>query len=198
MDEKTAELREIFVDVVGEEEPTVTESQEAGRGSLRRAEAAVEEALLETVGRMRERFGFSTDLDDETYCRVVRGFFDGEADAAVAEAIDASPGTVVRARIDLHLVREQDLDAPVDREALRALPEATAGEAAAELGVSAATLGRYREALAARDRSRRAGGRYRREFAERLTDADLETGLDDRTYDGLREAAADVEHDLAF
>jgi len=195
MDDETAELREIFVDVTGE--GSVTEAQEDDRGSLTRDDDAVTEALRETVARMRDRFEFDTDLDDD-YCRVAREFFAGESDAAVADALGTSRETVVRARHDLHLVRERDLDAPFDLEELRSVSDLSTAEAAADLGVSASTVRRYRRALATRDRIRRTGGRYRNELAELLTDADLEGGLDERTYDGLREAAEDIEHDLAF
>jgi len=47
MDEKTEELRDIFVDVAGED--TVTERQEAGHGSLLSDEDGVEERLLAVI-----------------------------------------------------------------------------------------------------------------------------------------------------
>jgi hypothetical protein len=196
MDEKTEELRDIFVDVAGEE--TVTESQEAGRGSLARDEEAIEEALRETIRTMRERFDFATTLSVEEYCRVARLFFEEESDTAVADALGTTRETAVRARMDLHLLRDRDLDAPFDLDDLRALADETATDAATDLGVSTATVRRYRRVLAARARSRTVNGRYRRELAELLTDADLGEHTNIDTYDGLREAAEDIEHDMAF
>ncbi len=64
MDEKTAELRDIFVDDAGEE--AVTETQEASRGSLADTdEASVTDRLGDVVARMRERYEFQTELADE-------------------------------------------------------------------------------------------------------------------------------------
>jgi hypothetical protein len=100
--------------------------------------------------------------------------------------------------MDLHLLRDRDLDAPFDLDDLRALADETAADAATDLGVSTATVRRYRRVLAARARSRTVNGRYRRELAELLTDADLGEHTSIDTYDGLREAAEDIEHDMAF
>ncbi|MFC6756633.1 hypothetical protein ACFQER_07955 [Halomicroarcula sp. GCM10025894] len=72
MDEKTEQLRDIFMDV--SDEASVTESQAAGRGSLTDTdEATVEERLGETVARMRERYDFRTALDDPALVGLVRG-----------------------------------------------------------------------------------------------------------------------------
>ena len=64
MDEKTAELRDIFVEVTDEE--TVTESQEESPGSLADRDEADEERLAALVGTMRERCSFETELADGT------------------------------------------------------------------------------------------------------------------------------------
>jgi hypothetical protein len=136
MDDKTADLRDLFVETTGEE--AVTESQTAGRGSLSTDEGdddAVEERLAELVSEMVDRYEFDSDLPEPDLCRVVRAFFDpaaddagsdswsGAADAAVAASLsaDADADAVFRARMDLHLVAEVDRNAPVPYADLRAL-----------------------------------------------------------------------------
>src|SRR6056297_104544 len=122
MDEKTAELRDLFVDATGSE--SVTERQDAARGTLIDAdEESVDATARDLVAAMRERYGFSTDLDDEAYVLVARGRFEEADDEAVAAALrdaleareDAAVDpdtvdaeTVRRARLNLHLVRESD------------------------------------------------------------------------------------------
>jgi hypothetical protein len=136
MDDKTADLRDLFVETTGEE--TVTERQTEGRGSLSPTEAddgAVAERLSALVGEMADRYAFDADLPEADLCRVVRAFFDpdtadvgasswsAEADAAVAASLptDADAETVFRARMDLHLVADVDRDAPFPYTTLRAL-----------------------------------------------------------------------------
>ncbi|WP_231754500.1 hypothetical protein [Halapricum sp. CBA1109] len=119
MDEKTEELRDIFVDVAGEE--MVTESQTEEPGSLVDTDdATVDERLAAAVERMTERYEFDTDLDVDAYVSVVRGFYANDDDGAVAADIGADADTVFAARMDLHLIGEGDTDLPVDLPALRA------------------------------------------------------------------------------
>ena len=132
MDEKTAELRDLFVEATGSE--SVTERQADDRGTLvDRDDEAVDDAVRELVAAMRERYGFSTPLGDDAYALVARGRFDDAEDAAIAAAIrdglgeredadgdaevdgdavvdpeDVDAETVRKARLDLHLVRESD------------------------------------------------------------------------------------------
>ncbi|QWC19402.1 hypothetical protein [Halorubrum sp. 2020YC2] len=125
MDEKTADLRDLFVDATGSE--TVTERQDAERGTLVDRDDA-SDAVRDLIAAMRERYGFSTPLDDDAYALVARGRFDDADDAAIAAAIresleaaseddesdaavdpaDVDAATVRKARLDLHLVRESD------------------------------------------------------------------------------------------
>ncbi|WP_049947200.1 hypothetical protein [Halarchaeum acidiphilum] len=81
MDEKTRELRDIFVDVT--EGETVTETQEEGHGSLA-TDTEIDDRLRDAVAAMRERLDFRTDLDDEALARIVRGVYAGDDDAALA------------------------------------------------------------------------------------------------------------------
>jgi len=60
MDEKTERLRELFVDIAGEE--TVTESQTEDRGSLLGDSGG---DLGEVIEQLREKFGFELSLSDE-------------------------------------------------------------------------------------------------------------------------------------
>ncbi len=134
MDDKTAELRDLFVETTGEE--AVTERQTAGTGSLSTDDSddAVAERLSALVGEMVDRYEFGSDLPESDLRRVVRAFFDpatdagaeswsAEADAAVAASLsaDADANDVFRARMDLHLVADADRDAPFPYAALRAL-----------------------------------------------------------------------------
>jgi hypothetical protein len=201
MDEKTERLRDVFLEVADED--TVTESKAPARGSLLDApdDADVEERLDGVIDAVGERYGFSTDLGRGPLRRLVVAFHDGDDDAAIAEAVDADPETVARARLDLHLVRESDLAPPADPDAIRErLDEGgSVAAAAADLGVDPAALERYRLALRARDRARRANERYRDAFREALSDADLSTRLAaGAREDGLREATEDVETDVQF
>ncbi|WP_251328710.1 conditioned medium-induced protein 4 [Haloplanus pelagicus] len=171
MDDKTAELRDIFLDATGEE--TVTERQAEGRGSL--VDAAdperVDTRLRDLVATMRDRYEFETDLDPDAYVRLVYGFHDGEDDATLAEALGVDAETVLGARLDCHLVREADHDDGSIRE----------------------------RALAADREATRANDRFRDAFAELLTDADLGDRLaSDSREDGLREATEDIETDVSF
>jgi len=201
MEEKTEQLRDIFVDVAGEE--TVTESQTEGPGSLVDTdEATVDERLAAAVDRMADHYDFDTDLDTDTYVAVVRAFYADESDAAVAADLGVDPDTVFDARMDLHLVGEADTDLPVDLPALRAaLADDDTDVDAVDAGTDtdAATLERARAVAAAQNEARRASHRFQSAVEDVLTDAGL---ADQRTAsiqdDGLEEAAEDIETDLSF
>jgi len=198
MDRKTEELRDIFMSVA--EGETVTETQEESRGSLA-DRGDVSQRLSDVVDRMRERYAFRTDLDDDGLSALVRGFYDGETDADLARELDVSRHTVFRARMDLHLLRESDLDAPFDLDVLRDRldDDDPLTDVADDLEVSASTVRRYRDALAARNESRAANDRYRDEFDSILADSDLTGGLtDDVKDDGLKDATEDAEVDVSF
>ncbi|KOX95848.1 hypothetical protein [Halorubrum tropicale] len=225
MDEKTAELRDLFVDATGSE--TVTERQEAARGTLvDRDDEAVGEGVRDLVAAMRERYGFSTPLNDDTYALVARGRFTDEDDAAIAAAIrdgltdtdgdgDVDPDeidaeTVRKARLDLHLVRESDreVDAPdgdsdtafayADLERLTAAGNSIV-ECAEELDAQPDTVARYAAVARTDIASTRANDRFRDAFRDLLTDADIQGSLaSDAREDGLREATEDIETDVSL
>ena len=227
MDEKTADLRDLFVDATGSE--TVTERQAEDRGTLvDRDDEAAHEEVRELVAAMRERYGFSTPLGDDAYALVARGRFADEDDAAIAAAIrdgladtdgdsdvdpaDVDAETVRKARLDLHLVRESDrkIDAPDGDEdgdapfAYADLKRLTAAgnsivECAEELDAPPDVIARYAAVARTDIASTRANDRFRDAFRDLLTDADIEGSLaSDAREDGLREATEDIETDVSL
>ncbi|WP_129114350.1 conditioned medium-induced protein 4 [Halegenticoccus tardaugens] len=199
MDEKTAELRDIFIDATGSE--TVTESQEEARGSLTDDEEGANERVAQIIATMRERYTFDSSLDDDGLRRVVRGFFDDESDATLADELGVDESEVFDARMDLHLVREEDRDAPFELDELRPMVvENDPLEARAEaLGADETVVARYSEVAEADIESTRANDRFRDEFEELLTDSDLSTQLaTNAREDGLKDATEDIETDVSF
>jgi len=200
MDEKTAELRDIFLDATGEE--TVTERQAAARGSLVDAgdPEVIDARLGELVATMRDRYAFETDLDVDAYVRLIRGFYDGADDERLAADLDCDPATVRRARLDCHLVRESDRDVDAFAAIRERIVDGDATDAiAADLDCDAETVGRVRRIVDAERESTRANDRFRAAFADFLTDDDLAGRLaSDSREDGLREATEDIETDVSL
>ncbi|WP_158058561.1 conditioned medium-induced protein 4 [Halorussus halophilus] len=200
MDEKTEELRDIFMDVT--DESTVTERQEESHGSLS-SEAEVEERLREVVARMRDRYDFGTTLTDEELVTVVRGFYAGDSDADIARELDdESLGkTVSRARIDLHLLRETDFDAPFDLDELRELleDEVTNAEAAEQLDVSESTVRKYRRVVETEQERLTVSDQFRDEFENILKDRELTDRMTEEAQkDGLEDATEGMETNVSF
>lgn len=200
MNEKTEQLRDLFVDLT--DESTITEEQEEVRGSLG-AEGDTDERLQSIIAKMRERYSFTTTLSDEELVTVVRGYYADDSDAEIARALDdaALSKTVARARVDLHLLHESDLDAPFDLADLRHLlsRDVTLADCAAELGVSESTVRRYKRIVEARDEARRVNHRYRDEFENILHDRELSDQLTrDMREDGLDDATDGMETNVSF
>ncbi|OYR42575.1 MULTISPECIES: hypothetical protein [unclassified Halorubrum] len=220
MDEKTAELRDIFVETTGSD--TVTERQAESPGTLTdRDEAAVAERVRELVAAMRERYDFSTDLDDATYARIARGHFEldddaaiaaalAEGDAAESDAVDASepvdvdPETVRDARFDLHLVRDADRevdDASFDYADLKSLTAEGRSivDCAAALGADPDPVAKYARVARVDLTATRANDRFRDELRDLLTDAEIEGNhAETAREDGLKEATEDIETDVSL
>jgi hypothetical protein len=245
MDEKTAELRDIFVEATGSE--TVTERQAEARGSLADAGGEDVAGVRELVERMRERYEFETDLDDDALVRVVRTFHaegteageaaaanatdvsgeddgggggdgdgatdaadaadasealaDEDLDAALADALGVDPETAFAARMDLHLVRPADRDAPVPYDELRrrVVDGDADADVAAALGTDEDVVAHYRRVVEADLASTRANDRFRDGFEDRLTDSGLSAShARDAREDGLREATEDIETDVSL
>ncbi|QLG28503.1 conditioned medium-induced protein 4 [Halorarum halophilum] len=199
MDEKTAELRDIFIDATGSD--TVTESQEESPGTLADESADDEARVRELIATMRERYEFASDLDDEDLETIVRLYHEDAADEQIAAELQADEEEMFDARMDLHLVRESDRDAPFGMELLRSMyvENIPLEEIADQFGTDEATVAHYVEVVEADMESTRANDRFRDEFAELLSDADLAGGLTDEAHeDGLREATEDMETDVSF
>ena len=198
MDEKTEALRELFVEVTDAD--TVTETQEESRGSLA-GDRSTSERLESIIERMQTEFDFRTSLDTPALVSIVDGFYQGESDSAMADSLDVSRRTVYRARLELHLIRDRDLDAPFDLDTLRDLLDAgtSTDDIATSLEVSESTVRRYRRALQAQEASRRVSDRYRSEFQDVLIDVELGTSLTDSvTDDGLADATDGMESNVSF
>ena len=195
MDEKTEELRDLFEEVTGED--TVTETQEETPGSLAgEDEGDVIERLAAVVARMREAYEFETELSDTEHARVARGYYQGEDDTDIAGALDVDRREVVRARLDIHLVRDRDRDAPFDLTDLRELldEDRAASDIADELDVSPATVRRYRRVVRAEREIRSVSARYQADFEDVLTDAGISHDMTrDMKKDGLEDATEGAE-----
>ncbi|PSQ24662.1 conditioned medium-induced protein 4 [Halobacteriales archaeon QS_9_67_17] len=198
MDEKTEELRDIFMDV--SEEETVTEQQDDDRGSLTEGGGDAAQ-IADVIAEMRDRYEFSTELADDDLVRVVRDYFDGSSDATIADDLGVARDTVVRARLDLHLLRDRDTDAPIELSALREQLDdgATTSDAADALDISESTVRRYRRVLDAQAESRRVSERFHSELADATPDADLSGRMtDEATEDGLEDATEGMETNVSF
>jgi DNA-binding CsgD family transcriptional regulator len=198
MDEKTEELRDLFVDIADED--TVTEQQTESRGTLASDDPSTER-LVDIVAEMREVCDFDTSLSDEALATVVERFYAGDSDSDIAAELDVGRGTVVRARLDVHLLRDRDTDAPFDLERLRdLLGEARAtSDIADRLAVSESTVRRYRRVLETQAERRRVSGRFRSEFEDVIAEADLTEQLTtDIQEDGLDEATEGMETNVQF
>lgn len=197
MDEKTEELRDLFLDVA--DDGTVTEPQEETPGSLT-DERPEDERLDDVIDRMEERYAFETDWSNGEYRRLVRGFFDEESDADLAEELEVDEESVTRARMDLHLLRESDTEFPFELRELRRLrTDETDADPAEELEVDEETLERATGVIETQDEARTANDRFRDEFEEIVTDGDLSTRLArDAREDGLEEATEGMETDVSM
>jgi hypothetical protein len=197
MDEKTEELRDLFLDVA--DDGTVTESQEETPGSLTE-ERPEEERLDDTVGRMREQYEFDTDWSTEAYRRFVRGFFDEKSDEELADELEVDAEEVFSARLDLHLLRERDTEFPFELRTLRRLrTEDGDADPATELDTDEDTLTRATRVIETQDETRTVNDRFRDEFEEIVTDGDLSSQLArDAREDGLKEATEGMENDLSM
>jgi predicted DNA-binding protein YlxM (UPF0122 family) len=196
--DNTEELRDIFKDVT--EEDTVTETQKESRGSLI-DDRASEDRLTDIIERIRADHDFDTDLPDAALATLVERFYGGAGDTAIAEALDVSRRAVFRARMDLHLLRDRDIDAPFELDALREHLQAdrSTGEIADDLGVSASTVRRYRRVVLARNEARAVNHRFRSEFEDVLVEAEMSDRFtEDIAEDGLEEATEGTETNVSF
>lgn len=190
MDEKTEQLRDIFIEVAGED--SVTESQEESPGSITTDEEGVEHRIAAAVERMRDRYEFETGLDTDALVTIVRGFYDGDDDEAMADGLDVVPADVFRARMDLHLFREEDTEAEFDLSELRKRSDEVVETLADDFGVSPDTVRHYRQVVEAQVEARQVSQRFQSEFEEALADAGLSTMTDAMPENGLKDTTEDI------
>ncbi|MBV0925716.1 conditioned medium-induced protein 4 [Halomicroarcula limicola] len=196
MDEKTEELRDIFMDV--SEEGTVTESQEATHGTLADVdETELDDRLVDVISRMRERYEFRTDLGDDALVTLVRAFYEGREDDDIADELGVAAAAATDARLDLHLFRDSDTDADFDVTAFRRRiveDDPTDDELVAAFAVSEAEIAHYRRVVEAQAAARQVSHRFRSEFEDVLSDAGLSTRMTESLrQDGLDEATEDID-----
>lgn len=194
MDEKTEELRDIFLSVSDEE--SVTESQTESPGSLLGESGGDLEEVLE---QLREKFGFALSLADNERIELITKFYNGKDDSELAEELDLDKETVFDARMELHLLREEEPqvgEKTVDR--IRE-SDKSAEDLAEEGGTTVEAIQRGRAVLDTRARSRRVSQRFRTAYEERLTDAELSAHLAvDTQEDGLDGATEGAETGVDF
>lgn len=199
MDEKTEELRDIFVDATGAD--SITESQEESRGSLSDAEPDIRRRVEKVIEQMRERYDFQTALTTAELRQVVMASFEDVDDETIATELEVNPETVFDARMDLHLVQEADRDAPFNLTELRRMlvRDASREECVEALGADEETISHFAEVIRAELEATRANNRFYDEFIELLTDTDLAAKhAKDAREDGLKEATEDIETDVSF
>jgi hypothetical protein len=201
MDDKTEELRDIFLDVADEE--TVTESQKELRGSVTESGKSDDDRLATIIDEMREKFTFETDLSESSLQQLVEQFYEGNGDEEIASELSCSENEVFRARMDLHLVREEDPPgASVDEttwERIHDEQDTDATTLAEKLELAESTVERIRAVIESRNRARRVSQRFRTAFEGSLTDADLTNQFAVETHeDGLDDATEDAEVDVEF
>lgn len=198
MDDKTEALRELFLDVA--ESESITEHQRDPRGSLGEPRET-DDRLADVIAEMRDTYGFESDLDDGALIELVKAFYEGESDAAIARRLGIGRKALFRARLELHLVRERDREAPFDLErVVRARDDGTSmADLAEEVDASPSTVRRYLRVFEADRRSRLANQRFRSAFDTILADADLSTRLTSEVHEtGLEEATEGLETNVSF
>lgn len=194
MDEKTEELRDIFLSV--SDEGSVTESQSEDRGSLLGESEGDLKGVLE---QLREKFGFESSLSDDERVQLVQEFYDGKDDDELAEVFGLDSQTVFGARLELHLFREEE--PRLDEETIKTVRESeqSAEELAGEVDATAEEIRQGRAILDAQARSSRVSQRFRTAYEEQLTDAALSDHLaTDAQEDGLDGATEGSETGVDF
>lgn len=198
MDEKTDELRDIFQSITDTD--TVTEPQEPGRGSLA-SEESVREDLEAVVSRMDAELGFDTTLSTEDLVTVVERYYEGDSDREIADALgdESLERTVARARLDLHIVRDEDREARFSLDELRERLDAdeSVQSIADALDTKPTEVRFYTRVIETERERRRVADRYREAFEDALQDRDLAERLTSSVEEtGLEEATADQEVDV--
>jgi hypothetical protein len=193
-------LTDIYLDVAEDVEST-TEQQHEQRGSWRPS-TTTDTRISDTIAEMQDRYGLQTQLSDDQLLTLVKAFFDGDRDTAIARRLgDVSlDKTVTRARLGLHLFRESDTTADFDIGALRECfaAENSGAECARQLNIGKSTANRYRRIFAAKDQAERVDNEYYERFRRYCrddADEDLDFDSDYSPNDGLSDAVTDAGAD---
>ncbi|MFB6227104.1 MAG: conditioned medium-induced protein 4 [Halobacteriales archaeon] len=200
MDEKTEELREVFLDVADEE--TVTERQEDPRGSIAVDDDDIEDRLRSTITRMEDRYDVAPEFSRGELVELVRLFYEGADDAEIARELGGVDADAVsRARLDLHLVTAEDREGPIDFDELRDRLDAgrSLGEITDDIDATESALERWKRVAEVEEERRLVGDRFRLEF-ERLLGEEALTGrlTEGITEDGLEDATEGIETNVSF
>lgn len=197
------ELTAIYMDV-SKGDTTTTERQEDQRGRWT-SNTDTDQRIRSTIEEMRERYDLSTQLSTDQLVTLVKAFFKGEGDTAIARRLGESSldKTVTRARLGLHLFRERDTTADFDLEALSECFEAgnSGAECARQLNIASSTANQYRRVLSAQQEAKRVENTYYERFQQLCSadnsdegadpSADLEPDFDDGLTDAVADAGVD-------
>ena len=194
-------LTDIFMDVSQGAEST-TEQQDEQRGSWRpNTSGDTDTNIRETIAEMRDCYGLQTQLSDNQLVTLVKAYFEGDGDTAIARRLgDVSlDKTVTRARLSLHLFRERDTAADFDVEGLKECLEAgnSGAECARRLDIGKSTANRYRRIFNAKAEAEQVDHEYSERFhqyyQEEAGDDDLEplSNMNDGLSDAVAGAGAD-------
>ncbi|MFB6086368.1 MAG: hypothetical protein ABEJ84_06130 [Halodesulfurarchaeum sp.] len=210
MPDRTEKLRDLFESVTGTE--TVTERQRQAHGSLG-SETEPVAAIADTIEEMATALSFETALPRSALLRVVQGYYRGQTDGELAEAIrreldPVEPGpdpdaidekTIARARLDLHLVREDERPGEAAVPHLRDVEEGTetVSTVAERLDRTESTVRHWLAVRETQAERRRVADRYRQAFESALGDRDIADRLTASLEEtGLEESLEDQEVDV--
>jgi hypothetical protein len=208
MDNKTANLRDLFIETTGSKK--TTESQAVDRGTLVKRAAAddVDAALSDIVDEMEATFTFRSSLSQERYVELIKTFYSvgGQSAWSISEDAQFRPSVagdavVIRtARTDLHLIADVDRIGPLSpNEAYQRSANHSLSAIANTVGCDIDTIERLVHVGKAESESRRVNHQYRNTFRQLLTDAELSEQLTaDAREDGLREATEDIETNVSL
>ena len=197
------ELTAIYMDV-SKGDTTTTERQEDQRGKWT-SNTNTDQQIRSTIEEMGERYDLSTQLSTDQLVTLVKAFFEGKGDTAIARRLGDSSldRTVTRARLGLHLFRERDTTAEVDLKALSECFEAgnSGAECARQLDIAASTANQYRRVLRAQQEAKRVENTYNDRFRRLCSadgtaegkdpDAEFKPDFDDGLADAVAGAGAD-------
>ena len=197
MEEKTSQLRDIFMDVA--DEATVTEEQQETPGTLT-GDTPIDDRLDSLIAQMQDRYAFHSDLSPETYRAIARAVYDEQDDGQIATSLDVDEDTVFAARLDLHLLTAADRDGPIPIDTVRKhILQDDTDDIAAQFDTDPEILDRTIAVAETDIAMRQANYRFRDALDDILGDGDVaEHFTDDVTDDGLRDATEGMEIETSF